>query len=85
MAGFKGSYAYAQIGGDSLIWANSDFGANLVDGNLNAKGHVLGLSYYPTKHFEVAFTALLSEPIETDTGNDDMDSTVYQFDLKYKF
>lgn len=85
MAGFKAGYEYCQVGGDSLIWANSDFGGGLQDAFLNAEGHKVSLAYSLTKNCSIGGTAYFVEPIETDNGNDDDEGSTYQVDLKYKF
>ncbi len=84
---FKASYAYAHIEGDSVPWffADSDFGAGLPDGALNAEGHVLSLGYALTKNCELRGTLFLVDPLDTDRGNDGLGVTQTQLDVIYKF
>lgn len=83
--GFKASYAYAHVEGDSLPFfiKDADFGSGVSSTNI--KGHILKASYNISKNFSLGGTALLYDLIKSDAAGGDRKGNLYQLDLSYKF
>ncbi len=83
----KFSYAYAQVGADSVIpqLKDADFGDGIGIG-VDVEGHKLGASYSFTKDCSLDATAMFYQPMSrTDSAAGVEDVALYQLDINYKF